>query len=378
MKLMFRSLEEDRIGTVWKTVFNHGWPGWKEWYLARRGENPVPIKVCRRMMRHHMPGLERSWDAWVNAVDGDEDVARFLSFWSPPRYLVNCSQVALVDQDGPLLIRNYDLDPVLNEATILKTSWHGHDVIGMVEGMAGLSDGMNRAGLAVSLTFGGRVERESGFGIPLIMRYVLETCRDVRDAVAAFRAIPSHMSYNVTMIDRTGETATIMLSPDRPAMLKPEPWATNHQLGVEWPRHGRLSRTLERSAYLAEMISRGGQTGVEIAHQFLSPPLHTRQYSEGFGTVFTALYRPDAGTASLAWADGTFHTWGFDSFPNRTLDVRYSAEGSQAGPVVHNHLHADEEARLEAIKARNSYEKLHRWSDLSIMFAHRRDTGEIA
>ena len=45
---------------------------------------------------------------------------------------------------------------------------------------------MNDAGLAVSLTFGGRRALGTGFGIPLVVRYLLETCatveRGLRDA----------------------------------------------------------------------------------------------------------------------------------------------------------------------------------------------------
>ncbi len=37
MHLTFRSLNDDRIGTAWKAVFDHGWAGWKEWYMI----NPV-------------------------------------------------------------------------------------------------------------------------------------------------------------------------------------------------------------------------------------------------------------------------------------------------------------------------------------------------
>lgn len=349
MDLTFRSLHENRIGAAWQSVFDHGWQGWKEWYQARRGEEPVPVEVCRNRMRRHMPDLERSWDTWVEQANGDDDVARFLSFWSPPRYLVNCSQVAFVDDEGPVLIRNYDLDPALNEATILKTGWHGDDVIGMVEGMAGLSDGMNRSGLAISLTFGGRVERQPGFGIPLIMRYVLETCRDVPDAIAAFRAIPSHMSYNVTLIDRTGESVTLMLSPDRPVIVQAEAWATNHQLGVEWPRHGRLSRTLERGACLEAMMSNGPLTRATVAQKFLTPPLHTRRYDRGFGTVFTSRYCPSTGTVSLAWGDGELHDWSFDSFPDRTLRARYSPAGSAAHVVTDDPAGQGGEAHVNAM-----------------------------
>ena len=43
----------------------------------------------------------------------------------------------------------------------------------------GLLDGVNDAGLAVSLTFGGRRVLGDGFGIPIVIRYLLETCETV-------------------------------------------------------------------------------------------------------------------------------------------------------------------------------------------------------
>lgn len=367
MKQTFRSLSDDQVGAAWQAVFAHGWPGWREWYRARESAEPATLDQCRRMLRRHLPGMERNWDDWVASVDGDEEVARFLSFWNPPRYLVNCSQVALVDSEGPLLIRNYDLDPRLNEATILKTAWHGHRVIGMVEGMAGLSDGMNDAGLALSLTFGGRVERGNGFGIPLIMRYVLETCRDVQDATAAFDAIPCHMSYNITMIDRSGQAATLYLSPDRPMISRAEPWATNHQLGVEWPGHGRLSRTVERDDFLRGLMADGAAVdSSSLARQFLVPPLQAREYRRGFGTVYTALYRPASGRAWLAWGDGAFHEWSFADFPNRQVSVEYSGQGSRATASAASTpdtsaQSADDPERIAALHHHLDSKDLDRW-----------------
>ena len=41
---------------------------------------------------------------------------------------------------------------------------------------------MNDDGLAVSLTFGGRRVLGDGFGIPIVLRYLLETCGTVEEA----------------------------------------------------------------------------------------------------------------------------------------------------------------------------------------------------
>ncbi|MCP5075994.1 MAG: hypothetical protein GY947_22215 [Rhodobacteraceae bacterium] len=376
MQLTFKSLAEDHVGGVWKQVFDHGWPGWKEWYVSRGAEAYPPIDVCRRHVRRFMPGYEKIWDQLVEGAGGDEDAARFLSFWDPPRYLVNCSQAVLNDVDGPMLVRNYDLDPMLNEGTLLKTKWRNRRVMGMVEGMAGLSDGMNDAGLAISLTFGGRAVTRKGFGIPMILRYVLESCRDVQDALAVLREIPSHMSYNVTVLDKTGATATVMLAPDRPVIVADENWATNHQLGVEWPRHGRLSQTLERGEYLSELVKQPGLTANKLADEFLRPPLNTRGYDEGFGTVFTAVYRPADGVVYLGWADGAFHRWSFDDFPRRELSVHYSEHGSKASVTDHTNSVAQAALRLQAMRYRNQLETHDDWSNLNPVMLPTEHTGD--
>lgn len=378
IELSFRSLQETSVGGVWKQVFGHGWPGWKAWYLRRLGDDPAPVEKCRRMLCRFMPGMEHSWDAWVSAVDGDEDIARFLSFWTPPRYLVNCSQAAGVDAQGPWLIRNYDLDPLLNEATLLRSSWRGHDVIGMVEGMAGLSDGMNDSGLALSLTFGGRIERGRGFGIPLIMRYVLETCRDSQDALAALREIPCHMSYNVTAIDRAGRVENLMLAPDRPLIRRQDRWATNHQLAVEWPRHGRLTGTIARGTHLSELLKDGQLDADALSARFLRAPLFTTGYDKGFGTVYTALYRPAEGSVALIWADGARHVWRFGDFAARHIDVTYDAHGSAARVGAIAHPRTDDTRRLHAIDARNRLESRHGWTNINPLPDSRTETGDYS
>ena len=328
MQLNFRSLAEDRPGMAWRSVFDHGWPGWSEWFHQRRkGEGPS-LSESRRAVRGHMPEYEPLWDRLAEACGGDEDAAQFLSFWSPPRYLVNCSQAVHVGPDGPVLIRNYDLAPDLNESTLLSTAWRGRRVVGMVEGMAGLADGMNQSGLAVSLTFGGRVVAERGFGIPLILRYVLETCNDTAEAIEALRAVPSHMSYNITLIDASGDWATVFVAPDRPTMVRHQPWATNHQLAPEWPRHARLSNTVGRGEHLEALLSRPGLTLAALEEEFLRAPLFSTRYDAGFGTVYTAIYQPGRGEVTLAWGDGSRESWRLDAVGERQRPITYGPAGS--------------------------------------------------
>jgi predicted choloylglycine hydrolase len=63
--------------------------------------------------------------------------------------------------------RNYDWDYRLFDGVVASTAYAGHRVLGMLHYLWGLLDGVNDAGQAVSLTFGGRPQVGQGFGIPL-------------------------------------------------------------------------------------------------------------------------------------------------------------------------------------------------------------------
>jgi predicted choloylglycine hydrolase len=307
MRLQFDAVSEAAPGPKWHRIFALSWPGWREWQRRKMtGEGPRLTK-CERALGRYMPELLPIWRRMVDLTDENEAAARFLSFWCPPRYLVGCSQAVLIDNQGPLLIRNYDLDPALSEATILHSAWTGRLVMAAVEGIAGAADGINESGLAASLTFGGRINVGRGFGIPLIVRYLLETCSDTQEAVEALRSVPCHMAYNVTVVDRSAKFATVYLSPDRPAVVTADAATTNHQRCVEWPAHARRSRTVERKDFLTDLLAKPRPSGEQVLAAFLAPPLFSTKYAEGFGTVYTTLYRPGERSMALHWKGQ--HQW---------------------------------------------------------------------
>lgn len=371
LTLTFRSLTEETPDSAWRSVFQHGWPGWREWFIERGGSDHPQLPDGERMLKRYMPEFAPVWRDLVEAAGADEDAARFLSFWQPPRYLVNCSQMAIVDRNGPLLLRNYDLDPKLNEARVFKTRWKHREVMGMVEGMAGLADGMNRSGLAVSLAFGGRAICGPGFGIPLIIRYILEMCANVADALEALRTIPCHMAYNVTLIDRSGIKATAMLAPDHPPIVSEQGYATNHQLGIEWPRHGRLTRTVERADRLHELSSRRDLGADALSGAFLTSPIFSDRYAEGFGTVYTSAFRPATGRMTIFWPGQTPWRFSFDDFPEEARRVSYGPQKAASDEDGRERSH------LDAFRRRNLFAEDQSWANLNGAVADRQEGNRI-
>ena len=89
-----------------------------------------------------------------------------------------------------MLVRNYDYPASRLEGIVYLTEWSGRRVLGMSDCLWGLLDGVNDAGLAVSLTFGGRRDVGDGFGIPIVVRYLLEICDTRRRGARGARADP--------------------------------------------------------------------------------------------------------------------------------------------------------------------------------------------
>jgi predicted choloylglycine hydrolase len=309
----FRAYEELELGPVWRAVFEDRWPHYRTWFL-RDGEAARPSYATSvRMLRAHMPELMPAYERVVELAGGGDLAARMLSLYRPPPFLAACSQGAWLREGGPVLVRNYDYAPSRFEGAIWSTRLLDKRVLGMSDCLWGLLDGMNDDGLAVSLTFGGRRVLGDGFGIPIVVRYLLETCSTVDDARATLARLPYSLSHNLTVMDRNARVMTAYLSPDREPIFRSFPAATNHQGIVEWPEQARATRTIEREQTILALLEDPSVDVVSFAESFLRAPLFSTSYANGFGTLYTAAYQPAERVVDYLWPA---HAWrlGFDAF----------------------------------------------------------------
>ena len=257
VEVAWTSFAETRPGPAFAEHWQQLGPPLERWWRSdARGNDVTTHALARARLRQHMPELVPLWEDLVEVVGGHRLAATILTLWNPPAFLTGCSQ-AVVPNGGPALIRNYDWDYRLFDATVASTAYLGRRVVGTEDCGWGLLDGVNDAGLAVSLTFGGRPQVGEGFGVPLVLRYVLQTCGDVDEAVAALLRIPVHMSYNITVTDLTGRVSTVFVGPDRPARVTDADASTNHQGVVEWQPYCDAIRSEERLALLRERLDEG-------------------------------------------------------------------------------------------------------------------------
>jgi len=297
--LTFEAVDEPTPGEEWAALFERHWPRYRSWFLQEGEQAWASYAESARMLGEHMPELVPTWERLCELAGGGDLEARMLSMWRPPSYLSGCSQ-GVWTRGEPVLVRNYDYSPSRIEGTILSTSWEGRRVIGTSDCLWGLLDGVNDAGLAVSLAFGGRQVVGSGFGVPLVLRYLLQVCATVAEARAVLSRLPYHLAHTLTIVDRAGEFVTAYLSPDRGAVFDEIAVATNHQGDVEWHEHARVTRSLERERRLGTALAEA-ESPQAFANAFLLPPLFSTAYDSGMGTLYTAVYRVARGSVEYRW-----------------------------------------------------------------------------
>ena len=321
MQIQFTSISEPGLpGQKWLNLFSIHWETYRIWVLENEDKDQsADLNTSQTALKTYMPELWPNYLYLCNLAEADEIAAKFLTGYMPPFYVSGCSNAVLKDEQIHL-VRNYDHHPDLFEGVQLLSKWNHKKVIAISDCLIGVLDGINEDGLVVSLTFGGRKITGKGFGIPFILRYVLEFCSNVEEAVSCLTRIPSHMAYNVTVIDKYGNHKTVRVAPGDEPVVTNATYTTNHQKKIRWPENAAFNKTVERSSFLKHLLTEENLTKDELIQTFLRKPLYNNLFKEGFGTLFTAAYTPQNGEVELHWP-GQCIKQSFKQFTEQTTCV---------------------------------------------------------
>ena len=322
MDAIFRALDlGDGGGQGWVDTIQEGWD-----LLAGATEpaarTPAGDTAARDYLAEYMPELLPVATRLAGDIDQPGAVG-MLAMTALKPFFAGCSQVAV----NGTLVRNYDFDPA-QTSRVVHCSRFLRPVIGMGEALWGLLDGMNDAGLAVSLTFGGRLVSGPGFSVLIVARYLLETCATVEQAWGKLRRMPVALSQNLTLVDGQ-QAASVYLGPDRPARRIDDPFVTNHQEEAPAPEHDQSLSVRRRDAVraLVESVGHTPDPTEAVVTAMLQPPLHNA-FGDSGCTVYTAAYRPAEGRVSFVWP-GIRREQSFRRFVPETWSVTLPIPPSQ-------------------------------------------------
>ncbi|WRK51689.1 C45 family peptidase [Coprobacillaceae bacterium CR2/5/TPMF4] len=104
---------------------------------------------------------------------------------------------------------------------------HGYAFNGNTTAFVEMEDGVNEFGLAIGLTFVYSLDIAPGFNGGMLVRYLLEKCKTVFQAIKFLQTIPIASSQTITLADASGEIAVVecnskdisIIYPDKKGML---------------------------------------------------------------------------------------------------------------------------------------------------------------
>ncbi|MEU8396153.1 C45 family peptidase [Nonomuraea sp. NPDC048892] len=263
-----------------------------EGLLTAEGRTPEGADRVRALFRAHMPEMVPVLNRLTGQLDRPEAEA-FLTHAALRPFSPACTQIG---RNG-ILLRNYDFPPDQCEGTIVSSCFL-RPVIGMQDLLWGLLDGMNDAGLAISLTYGGRSVYGRGFAILIVVRYLLETCDTVDEAVGRLRTLPIAVPQNLTLVD-PAKAVTVFVGPDMSPTMAPDACAANHQ-------HLPVTDEQERDMRTQERLHAIRAAGADVA-AMLKPPLYRSVDEQGTVTLYTACYQPVEGRVTYYWPGESWH-----------------------------------------------------------------------
>lgn len=169
--------------------------------------------ACIPLYRAFYPRLFDELQGIADAQSADISLIQALLFSMyamPP--MCACSCFAYSDGQEIIFARNSDFFLALEENNLnvlYRFSDGGFAFSGNTTAFTEIEDGVNEHGLAIGMTAVFPREIKPGFNAGLLVRYLLETCRTVSEALAALKRLPIASAQTITLADVSGDIALV-------------------------------------------------------------------------------------------------------------------------------------------------------------------------
>ncbi len=183
----------------------------------------IPFKITRERMAYAalcLPVYERYYPEITQEIRGIADGQKcdvsileavlFGMYVMPP--VCNCSCFALNTGREILLGRNSDFPPELeklNLNVIYDLTNGAYSFTGNTTAFVEIEDGVNEYGLAAGLTSVYPRQYKIGFNAGMLLRYLLEKCKNVSEAISRLRMLPVASAQTLILADTSGEIALV-------------------------------------------------------------------------------------------------------------------------------------------------------------------------
>jgi predicted choloylglycine hydrolase len=219
---------------------------------------------------------------------------------------IGCTQIAVLPEitsnHHVIVGRNYDFsdDKKLSDwRLILLYPGTGKHSIGVSQFIFGRTEGMNNDGLYVGMSFAhGKGKNENGFFFPMVVRILLDKCRNAEEALELIQKIPHSSSYNYLIADNKSAFVA-EVSPPKIVIREPQNGliiTANHYISdvMKEEQEWTMPNSVERYNIVMTNLSGISKIDIEDVKNVLSG--HSKDgvcghhYNEFLGTLWSAIF----------------------------------------------------------------------------------------
>jgi len=270
----------------------------REWRI-RRPRFDIDIEETKRVFNEFAPQIWNELTGLQDSLDmGLEQVLQNFGGYRVYAKDSGCSVFTAED----FLVRNYDYHPATYDGrlTFFQPNDGGYATMAPVSRVTGRMDGINEHGLTMGYNFMHRKKPGDGFVCYMIGRLILETCRDVDEAVTLLKAIPHRSSFSYILLDKKGITQIVEVTP-RDINIREHHYCTNHFEVLTHENRKVLTDSKERMQAMTAQVN-SGLTAKQAftAMNNTTAGIFSDKYSSWSGTIHTSCYFPKQLTAWIA------------------------------------------------------------------------------
>lgn len=331
----------------------------KSKYVVQTSIDKDQIIATNELFDRWCPGLTDEIRGFANALDVNLDS---LFFYSMTSYVPRCSHIALLShktkEHQPILARNYEFSDEFEDFCLMRKEVAGtYTHIGTSMLLFGRDDGFNEHGLAVTISSCGipvvhlpHMREPSFLGLQywVVVRALLENCKNVEEALAYIKEMPIVFNMNMILLDKTDHAALVQTMDGHIAFRQIDShsqedmlYATNHTVLPEFTHFEEraFSHSIQRYQYIGDELK--GKTS--ITRTRLKGMLLTKypqglcfhNYAESFGTTKSMIISPRDGTIEICWGGREENAWNqYDiskPIPSQSKDIQLAYDQAEEG-----------------------------------------------
>lgn len=302
-------------------------------YVVKAAVDQKQIRETNALLERWCPGLTEEIQGFADALNVHLEA---LVFYNMTCYVPNCSHIALLsnktDMKQPLLARNYEFSNELEDFCLMRTEAEGkYTHIGTSMLQFGRDDGFNEHGLAVTISSCGmpvvnlahmRKPQFNGLQYWVVVRALLENCKNVEEALAYIKEMPIVFNMNMILLDKTDHAALVQTMDGKIAYRQIDAdsheemlHATNHTVLTQFMHieNQAFPHSITRYHFIEnELKDKRHITKAQLKDMLLTKypqGLCFHNYAENFGTTKSMILAPREGTIEICWGGQAKNCW---------------------------------------------------------------------